>query len=328
MRAFKTSALIAKTAKTAFASALLAVAIGGAGSAWAQAPMVKTQPGYYRMMVGQFEVTALNDGTTQLPADKLLQGIKPDNLQRLLAVEHLRSPVETSFNAFLVNTGNKLILIDAGTGAAFGPDSGHLLQSLKAAGYSPEQVDEVYLTHLHLDHIGGLSDGTSRAFPNAVVRVDKKDADYWLDPAKAAAAPTAAKPYFEGAAKTLQPYIAAGKFTPFDHDQELTPGISSKAEAGHTAGHDNFVIQSGGQKLIVIADLIHVGAVQFPRPQVTIGFDTEPKEAAAQRRAAFDDAVKQGYWVAGSHLSFPGIGHINKDGNGYRWLPINYALVH
>lgn len=318
---------IAKTGKKWLNLALLAAAIGVGPMAMAQAPMVKTQPGYYRLMLGQFEVTALNDGTTQLAADKLLSGISPAALTQALAGEHLRSPVETSFNAFLINTGSKLILIDAGTGPAFGPDSGHLLQSLKAAGYTPEQVDEIYLTHLHLDHIGGLSDGTTRAFPNAVVRVDKKDADYWLDPVKEAAAADAAKPYFDGAIKVLKPYIAAGKFVPFDRDQVLTPGISSKAEPGHTAGHDNFLIESDGQKLMVVADLIHVGAVQFPHPEVTIGFDSDAKQAASERRTAFDQAAQQGYLVAGAHLSFPGIGHIDKSGNGYRWLPINYSLA-
>ena len=79
---------------------------------------------------------------------------------------------------------------------------------------------------------------------------------------------------------------------------------------------------------MIAADLIHVGAVQFAHPEVTIGFDSDAKQAASVRRIAFDQAVQQGYLVAGAHLSFPGIGHINKDGKGYRWLPINYSLAH
>src|SRR5579859_5104455 len=126
----------------------------------AAAPMAKTNaPGFYRIMLGDFEVTALNDGTTELPWDHILTA-PPEQTDQTLAKSYLKSPLETSFNGFLVNTGSKLVLIDTGAGTLFAPTLNKLAANLKASGYQPEQVDEIYITHMHADHIGGLvSDG-------------------------------------------------------------------------------------------------------------------------------------------------------------------------
>ena len=127
----------------------------------AAAPMVKTQaPGYYRMMLGDFEVTALSDGTLPLPVDKVLNN-PAAKTEKALARAFQKAPLETSFNAYLINTGEKLVLIDTGAAGLFGPTLGNLLANLKAAGYTPEQVDEIYITHMHPDHVGGLMAGES-----------------------------------------------------------------------------------------------------------------------------------------------------------------------
>jgi glyoxylase-like metal-dependent hydrolase (beta-lactamase superfamily II) len=147
----------------------------GVGAANAAAPPVKGQaPGYYRMMLGDFEITALSDGTLALDVKKLLTNTTPVRVDQLLKRAFLANPVETSVNAFLVNTGTKLVLIDAGTGNLFGPTLGNLVNNLKAAGYQPEQVDEIYITHMHGDHVGGLMAGDKLAFSNAIghIRAD------------------------------------------------------------------------------------------------------------------------------------------------------------
>jgi len=292
----------------------------------AAAPMVKTQPGYHRMMLGDFEITALSDGTIAFPADQLLTNTTPAKVARALADNYLRSPLEVSVNAFLVNTGFKLVLIDAGAGELFGPTLGKLPASLRAAGYSPEQVDEIYITHMHADHVGGLMAGDRLVFPNAVVRADRHDADYWLSPENLEKAPADAKGLFQGAQASLDPYVKAGKFMPFDGDTELLPGIKAIASYGHTPGHCIYVIESRGQKLVLWGDLMHVAAVQFGAPATTHKGDTDSKAAAAQRQKAYADAAKNGYLVAGAHLSFPGIGRLRTEGEGYEWIPLNYAV--
>ena len=311
------------------ARALAVAAIGLAfATAHAEAPMAKAQaPGWYRMNLGSFEVTALSDGTVALPVDKLLTHSTPAQVKGLLARSYLKAPVETSVNAFLVNTGSKLVLIDTGAAGLFGPTLGKLLTNLKAAGYQPEQVDEIYITHMHPDHVGGLMAGDKMVFGNAVVRADMREGDYWLSKSKLEAAPADSKGFFQGAMASLNPYVVAGRLKPFNGATDLLPGIRAIPAPGHTPGHTIYAVESQGQKMVFWGDLMHVAAVQFAVPSVTIQFDSDPKTAAPQRQKNYADAAKKGYYVAAAHLSFPGIGQLRADGKAYQWVPANYASV-
>ena len=292
----------------------------------AAAPPAKTQaPGYYRMMVGDIEVTALSDGVVPLPLGKLLTNVSPQRVEEMLSGAFLKDPVPTSVNAYLVNTGGKLVMIDTGAGALFGPTLGKLVDSIKASGYQPEQVDEIYITHMHGDHVGGLVRGDRIAFPNAIVRADKRDADLWLSQAKMDAAPDDAKNAFKGAMLSINPYVAAGKFKPFDGPAELVPGVRAVPAYGHTPGHTIYMIESKGDTMAVLGDLMHVAAVQFQDPGVTIQFDSDSKLAAEARRKVYADAAKGRFWIAVAHVSFPGIGHIRPEGSGYAYYPANYT---
>jgi glyoxylase-like metal-dependent hydrolase (beta-lactamase superfamily II) len=296
--------------------------------AQAAGPMQKTQaPAFYRMSLGDFEVTAISDGTVKLPIKDLLTNVKPAILDAALAKNGISYPAETSVNSYLINTGTKLVLVDTGAAGLFGPTLGNLLTNLKAAGYSPEQIDEVYITHMHGDHIGGLMTGGAIAFPNAIVRIDKADIDYWMSEEKMKAAPKEAQGGFQGAQASLKAYLAAGKVKPIEGNGELVAGISSLATHGHTAGHSVFVVESKGQKLVLWGDLMHVAAVQFDNPKIAIKFDSDSKAATAQREKAYADAAKGGYLVGVTHVSFPGLGYVrkNKGRPGYTWVPVNYS---
>jgi len=314
----------------ALLSALLstfALAAAIAPAARAAAPMVKSPaPGFFRMMVGDIEVTPISDGTVDLPVDQLLRQ-KPEQTRATLEKNFLKVPLETSDNAFLINTGSKLVLVDSGAGALFGPTLGKFIHNLKAAGYQPEQIDEIYITHMHGDHVGGLASDGKRAFPNAVVRAGKADADFWLSKANMDKAPADKKGFFQGAMASINPYVEAGKFKAIEGNGELVPGVSAVAEHGHTPGHTTYLVESHGQKLLLIGDLIHVAAVQMENPQVTIGFDSDEKAAYAARKKAFDEAARNGWLVGGAHLQFPGLGHLQTQGKGYRWVPVNYTQM-
>ena len=296
-------------------------------AAHAAAPMVKKSgPGYYRMMLGDFEVTALSDGTVTLPVNKILQKITEAQVDRALAAQSLASPLETSVNGYLINTGAKLILIDTGAAKLFGPTLGNLLDNLKASGYTPEQVDEVYVTHMHADHVGGLMNGGARSFPNAIVRADKADADFWLSKENLDKAPEAMKGFFQGAQASINPYVSAGKFMPYDDSTELQPGIRAVVTRGHTPGHSVFAIESKGQKMLVFGDLMHVAAVQLANPAVTIQFDSDGTTAAERRAALYNEGARDQYIFAVAHVSFPGLGRLAPNGSGgFVWLPVNYS---
>ncbi len=308
-------------------SAALLIGCGVALVAEAAAPQQKTAaPGWYRTMLGDFEVTVLSDGVVDLEPKTLLLGIKPAEVGVLLGKRFLGDKVATSVNTFLVNTGDKLILVDTGAAGLFGPTLGKLPPNLAAAGYRPEQIDAVLITHMHPDHVGGLMADGKLAFPNAIVHADQRDADYWLSDAQMAKAPEAAKGFFKGAMASLKPYVDAGKLKTFRGDTELFPGIRANAAAGHTPGHTTYTIESKGQKLVLWGDLVHVAAVQFPKPSVTIAFDTDTKAAAGERAKAFAAAAKGGWWIGAAHLPFPGIGHIRAEGRAWEFVPANYDV--
>ncbi|WP_095199249.1 MBL fold metallo-hydrolase [Mesorhizobium carmichaelinearum] len=293
---------------------------------FADAPMLKSQaPGFYRLAVGDFEITALSDGSNMLPATKLLQG-DPARIEEALKRNYLGDLIETSHNCFLLDTGAKLVLIDAGAGSLLGPSTGHLLSNLRASGYRPEQIDELYLTHLHADHVGGLMVEGQRAFPNAIVRVDKRDTDYWLSDANMRAAPAEARRFFEAAVASITPYMQAGKLAIFDGNTDLVPGVRAQTAYGHTPGHTMYVVESRGEKIVLWGDVVHVAAVQFKDPSVTIQYDGDASEAEHVHELAFADAAQKGYIVGGAHISFPGLGRVRRDAdNAYTYVPLDYS---
>ena len=303
--------------------------------ALASAPLHKTQaPGYYRVMLGDFEVTVLSDGTLPFNVHTLLTNISPAQLDADLAHAFLKEPVDFSVNAFLINTGSQLVLIDTGTGGSFGPTVGRLLTNLRAAGYQPEQVDDICITHMHGDHIGGLTENGKAAFPNAMVHVSREEVDYWLSEATMNAAPAAQRGSFKMAMTLFKPYVDAKRLRPFSGNVELLPGVRSVNAFGHTPGHTTYLVSSKNENLLLWGDLMHVAAAQFPDPAVTINFDSDSQAAAHQRIQTFADAAAKGYMVGGAHLSFPGLGHLLANGQAasgavsYTYVPLAYAMPH
>ncbi|QXI24760.1 MBL fold metallo-hydrolase [Pseudomonas iranensis] len=305
----------------------LAVMLAMSG-AMAQAPQMGTQaPGYFRLALGDYEVTALFDGYNDL-SPKLLQGMSQSQIRALLARRSIETPgVQTAFNAFLVNTGTQLILVDTGAGQCIGATAGQLSANMQAAGYKPEQVDTVLLTHLHLDHVCGLVDAQKKPlFANATVFAAKAEADYWLDPAALAKAPAGAKEFFKIAQDSTAPYVAAGRFKTFAAGQSPLPGlVEATLEAGHTPGSTTYRFTSQQQSIVFMGDLVHNLAVQFLHPQVSISFDVNSQKAISSRQAVFSAAAASKTWVTAAHLPFPGIGHITAEGKHFQWVPVEYG---
>jgi glyoxylase-like metal-dependent hydrolase (beta-lactamase superfamily II) len=286
-------------------------------------------PGFYRVGLGDVEVTALYDGYVDLDS-KLLKGASAKELQSLLARMFIYNSkgTQTAVNAYLVNTGTNLVLIDAGAAKCFGPTLGNIQNNIIAAGYELAQVDTVLLTHLHPDHACGLltNDGKP-AFPNADVRVAKAEADFWLSENIAAKAPKDNQPFFKMARDSVAPYASIGKFKTFNVGDTLVEGLSAVPTNGHTPGHTSYVVSSKSQSLIFWGDIVHSYAVQFVKPEVAIEFDTDSPKAIITRKKLFADAAKNKLWVAGAHLPFPGIGHVRTEPKGYAWVPVEFGPI-
>ena len=280
---------------------------------------------HYRFKIGDVVVTSLSDGTVPQDLHKLLLGTSAEKTDALLAQGYLANPVEASINVFLLDMGERRVLVDTGSGELFGPGyGGKLIESLSAAGIAPETITDILITHVHTDHTGGLVHGGALAFPNAIVHVGKPDVDFFLNRANAAKSGIAVN-YFDEAIKTLKPYVDAGKVKPFDRQTEILPGVTATLHPGHTPGSAFYTLRSGSRQVIFIGDIIHVSAVQFPDPAITIIYDVDPMRAAQVRAEQFSIFAKDRDLVAAPHLPFPGVGHVRAYERGYGWVPVDYG---
>lgn len=286
-------------------------------------------PGFYRQALGDFTVTALYDGYIDLPPT-LLHGLRAPQIQSLLARMFIANEkgVQTAVNAYLVHTGQHLVLVDAGAASCFGPTLGQVGANLRAAGYQPVDVDVVLLTHLHADHLCGLRDAAGQpAFPKATVWAAQEDADFWLSQAVADKAPEGMKGFFQMARDGVAPYQAQGRLRTFKDGDAIVPGLSVVPTHGHTPGHSSFLFSSQGRQLLIWGDVVHSHAVQFAHPEVSLEFDVNQKQAIATRKALFQRAAKAGWQIAGAHLPFPGLGRIRQDPKGYAWVPVEFRPI-
>jgi glyoxylase-like metal-dependent hydrolase (beta-lactamase superfamily II) len=313
-----------------FAAALLAALSGlGAAStpALASAPQIQNQaPGYFRLKVGDLEVTALYDAAAVFELS-WLKGKKAtiDGVAKALQQDpHLLDAADLGF---LVNTGKQLILVDAGAGTWYGGGAfGRLAGSLHSAGYTPEQVDLVLITHLHADHVGGLTSHDGEiVFPNAEVYVAKAESDFWLSPEIAAKAPKDAQPFFQSAQAIAAPYIKAGKWHTFSGSESIVDGMELVPLSGHTPGHTGYEFSSKGRKILFWGDTIHAQRVQLQHPEVTVVFDIDPTAAAATRNQLLFKLAHEDVVIAAPHLLFPGLGRLHKQGKSYSWAPVAFT---
>lgn len=306
--------------------ALLSTASVNVASAQTTMPgVVMQKPTIYRFSVGDVQVTALSDGSVPIDLHTLLRGATPADADALLARSFLTNPMEVSINAYLLEYDGRKVLIDTGVGDLFGPGvGGRLPEALAFAGVSLDQITDILLSHIHADHSGGLVRGGKIMFPNATVHVGKPDLDFFLD--KSNAEKTGYEiHHFEQGIAMLKPYVDAGKVRAFERSGEILPGITAELHPGHTPGTAFYTLSSRGSSLVFIGDTIHAPAVQFPRPDVTVTFDKDQPKARVVREQAFSQFAIDRTLIAAPHLPFPGVGHIARDGTGYRWFPIEHA---
>lgn len=268
-----------------------------------------------QLVIGDIKVSKIQDAEIYLNLS-LLSGIEH---QEALQLTSGRDSILTPVNAFLVQTPQHTILVDAGIGQSGGENSGHLAEQMKIAGVDPSKVDLILITHFHFDHIGGLLDSEGkRMFPNAVVCAPKSESDYWLgDSSKL---PAEQHERAEQIKATLQPYIQAGKYQTFLPNESLGDGIKALPANGHTIGHTVYAFLSKGKDFWCIGDLIHFGDIQFSRPSAGVVFDTDSPMAIRERLSFFQQAASGNIIIAGAHL--PEMVRIKKSGNSFTVIPV------
>lgn len=298
-----------------------------AAPARAAAPVTgKQAPAFYRVKVGDYEVTQVADGARTFPMpDGFVKNVPKE--QALAAAEAAYMPkgqVTVPFNPIVINTGSRLVLIDTGVGPGVGPTVGHLLPNLAAAGIDPKAIDTVVLSHLHPDHANGIKAGDALAFPNAEILVPTQDWAFWMsDENMGKAQGDMMKGYFANTRK-----VFAGltdKVKKYDWGKEVAPGVTAIDTSGHTPGHTSFVVASGSGKLLVQSDVTNIPELFLRNPDWHVAFDIDPDKAAQTRRKYYDMAAAEKVLIAGFHFSFPSMGYVEKDGNGYRLVPVRWS---
>lgn len=311
------------TRRFALGAGLAALALPAAHAA---APQRGGQvAGWYRFKVGAFECTVVSDGALNLgPAHPTFAGAaataaEVDAVLRTGFQEG--APLRADLNCLVVNTGSQVILLDCGVGPqpAFGPGSGRLPQSLAAAGIAPAEVDIVAFTHAHADHAWGVADAAGNdVFPNARFVMTAADFDFWTAEANLSL-PEPLRSLVAGTRTSLLPRRA--RFSMTAPNADLVAGIRAVAAPGHTIGHTCYLIENGGQRLLVTGDLANHAVIALARPDWSFAFDSDPALASASRRRVLGMAAADRVQVLGYHFPWPGLAHVEARGQGFAFIP-------
>lgn len=267
---------------------------------------VKTAPRAHPFKLGALQLTALGDGTFVIAKDGKVFGgdVGPAVVAQALAGAKAPSDrITLSVSALLVRSGKRLALLDTGLGAA---NTGVLLDSLRATGTTPARITDIFITHTHGDHVGGLVDADGKlVFPHAKVHMAPAEWD-WLrsksDEAKLAAA--------------LKPVIK-----PVKAGEEAVPGIRAVSIEGHTPGHLGYELHSGDAKLLDIGDMAHSSIVSLAHPEWTMGFDSDSAKAKASRTEWLGKLADSHELIFAPHFPFPGVGYVIRNSQGFAFEP-------
>lgn len=309
-------------------AALAAPALLRFGGAVQAQDSTQAQPAFLRRKIGEIEVIALLDGYVTFPTS-LLAGFDPAVAEPAARAAH--KPFDPAnmvlgINAYLIRTPDRVIAVDSGAPKLMGPTENAWARSLAAAGVAAEEVDTVFLTHLHPDHVGGLTnlDTGAQVLPKAQLVASEADWAFTHDEAVYASLPKEMQGFFDVSRSLVSPYAAMKSL--IQPGAEIAPGLTSVALPGHTPGHLGLRIDSGAESLLIWGDLVIASSFQFARPDWAFAFDADAGQAVETRKSMLDMAATDGIMVAGMHLDFPGFGHVEKAGEGYRFIaaPFDY----
>ncbi len=249
--------------------------------------------------VGELDFYSIQDAPLEIENESLV--IDNQNILKRLAPS---GKAASSYGVFVVQKGSDAVLIDTGTG-------GQLLPCLQKIGIKPEDIKIILLTHSHGDHVDGLIKNGRKVFPNAEIRLDARELEFWKSAQNKALCE-----------QCLKLYVNMKFLTPDEKTPVVFPEMLAVDLAGHTPGHTGFLISSSGEKLLVAADLLHSGAVQFARPDVGFRYDNNLKQAVEIRRKILQRAADENLLFVACHLPFPSAGYVKVDGDGFRFEPI------
>jgi glyoxylase-like metal-dependent hydrolase (beta-lactamase superfamily II) len=283
-------------------------------------------PSRYALKVGDIDVLVVSDGVLPLPTQML--GHNADPADRAAWLKDMFLPQDAfdwALNVVVVRSGGKTILIDAGLGSDPDlnlPRAGQLIKRLEAAGIDLGSVTDLVLTHMHMDHIGGLLvEGVKeRLRKDLRIHVAAAEVKFWESPDFShTSMPQGFPDALRSAAKRFVSEYGSNLRT-FDEEHEIAPGVVARRTGGHTPGHSVVRVASGGDGLTFAGDAVFT--VGFEQPDWYNGFEHDPEEAARVRIRLLRELAKSGEMLVATHLPFPSIGHVAADGDAFRFVPV------
>ncbi|MDA7964112.1 MBL fold metallo-hydrolase [Ruegeria sp.] len=265
--------------------------------------------------LGDFSVTTLLDGSVSRDGVKdIFGGNASDEDFAKVSAENFISPDKAQFffTPTLVNTGSELVLFDTGLG------QGGIQAALADAGVTPDQIDVVVITHMHPDHIGGMTTDDAATFPNARYVTAAAEYDFW-------SAQDAGNRVGDLVAAKVTPL--AEKMTFIEDGGSVASGITAMSAFGHTPGHTVYHLESNGQRLILTADLANHYIWSFAHPEWEVVFDLDKAAATASRRNVLGLLAADKVPMIGYHMPFPGAGYVETRGDGFRFVPVSYQMM-
>jgi glyoxylase-like metal-dependent hydrolase (beta-lactamase superfamily II) len=278
----------------------------------------------HRFVLGAFEVTTILDGAIALGVSPpFLLDESEDEIQAIARAARLPvDRLENNFVPTLVNTGEALVLFDTGCGHyRRDKGAGLLLERLADAGYAPGDVDAVALTHVHPDHIGGLLEDGVIAFPNAELMIGRREFFAWKSGEDIPPQRTENRAMFLDVVAPLEE-----RFRFLDDGDEVVPGVTAEAAFGHSLGHMMFRVRSEGKEALIWGDVANHYVFSVGHPTAKVGFDDDKAMAIETRLRVLEAAARDGALIVGHHMPFPSAGFVEREGDGYRWVPAAYQL--
>lgn len=280
-------------------------------------------PGYFRYMLGDFQITSIYDGYATGNSSSYF-GQEPQKTEDVWLnnfsdtfTKDGKPTIRAASNIFLINTKKELIMIDAGSGNSLESSMGFAPKNIALSGYETKDIDKIFITHAHPDHVNGLTINGKMIYPNATVYLNKADYDYWIN-------------IIPNLKATFAPYQKKGQFILFNTGDKISDEVTTIDLPGHTIGHTGYEITSNGEKMLFWGDIIHDVDVQFSNMNVEIIMgkynETRVTEELKTAKEIVEKIVLGKELIGGAHLPFPGIGHVveNETKTGYRWLPVHY----